>query len=69
MEGRDQGREFGCLLGLGQRCLERRIMSGPGLGEEFAAGRSQLGIDAAAVVFAQDAGQQPAVFQSVDEPR
>lgn len=69
MQRRDEGRELLDLAGLGQRLLEGRVVRGPGLAQELFALRGELGVDAAAVVLAQDACEEAAVLEAVDEAR
>ena len=68
LEGRDERRQLGHLGGVPQCRLEHPVVGGPGPAEALGPGRRELGVDPAPVVLAQDAAQQSAVLESVDQP-
>ncbi len=66
-DGGGQGGEFGPGLGRGQRLLERGVVGGTCRVQQGVALFGDVGVDAAPVVGAQVAAEQPAFFQPADQ--
>lgn len=69
MENAGQRRQFGLLLGLLQHAFQRGIVDGLGLLIQLVPSGGEFGVDAPAVIRAQHAREQIAIFEPRDQAR